>query len=364
MTVVLFIAVLVVLIVVHELGHFFAAKWAGMRVEEFGVGYPPRAVTLAKKNGTDYTLNWLPFGGFVKIKGEDDGADTTASDSFGAKKRIVQALVLVAGIFMNLVFAWVLLSITLTLGMPRTLEGDAARTTVDAELIVSRVVAGTPAESAGLMAGDVITSVQSGKNAFTGTSAEDFTAFIASSGTQEAVITIERNEEPMQVTVTPATNIIPADPERAALGVGVATVGTRALEWWQAPYEGLLITIEATKQIAVGLVLFFGSIFSLNADLSQVAGPVGIAGAVGDASETSLAALLTLTAVISINLALVNLLPVPALDGGRLLFVIIESITRRPIPKSFANAANSLGFALLILLMVAITASDILKLIG
>ena len=130
----------------------------------------------------------------------------------------------------------------------------------------------------------------------------------------------------------------------------------------QAPIEGAVLTWEITKETAIALVHFFGGIFSFSAVLSQVSGPIGIAGAVGNASSQGLASLLTITALISINLALINILPVPALDGGRLLFVLIESITRRPIRPSVANAMNTVGFGLLILLMLVVTANDVLKL--
>ncbi len=366
MTILLFIAVLVVLIVVHELGHFIVAKIARMRVEEFGIGYPPRAYTFMKKEGTEYTLNWLPFGGFVKIYGEDDSATGTPSpDSFAAKPRIVQALVLVAGILMNIIFAWVLFSIALGIGMPRVLTGDAAFTTPDAKLVVSRVVADSPAALAGLKEGDVITNATTDETVFQSKSAEAFTAFIASSreGTPMRMEVLRKNET-LSLEAVPMPGVIANDPERMALGLGVATVGTVSVAFWQAPLEGVFITWEATKQIAVGLVTFFSSILTFSADLSQVAGPVGIAGAVGDASASGIVALLTLTAVISINLALVNVLPVPALDGGRLLFVLIESIIRKPIPQGVAAATNTIGFGLLILLMLVITASDIFKLVG
>jgi len=365
MTILLFLLVLVILIVVHELGHFFTAKLAVMRVDEFGIGYPPKAYTMFKKDGTEYTLNWLPFGGFVKIHGEDDSASGSPSpDSFASKPRIVQAIVLVAGIVMNIVFAWILISISLGLGMPRALSAEEAAVTPGSELVVSHILADSPAATAGLTPTDVIVSAERGDVVFTGTDAGAFTAFVASGEPESPItFTVERNGEVKTIEATPATGVVESDPSRYALGLGVAALGTVAVPWYEAPIQGALMTWELIKQVAVGLVAFFGSVFTLSADLSEVAGPVGIAGAVGDASATGIVALLTLTAVISINLALVNLLPLPALDGGRLLFVAIEAVTRKPIPQGAANIANTLGFAFLILLMVAVTASDIFKLL-
>ncbi|MGB4076302.1 MAG: site-2 protease family protein [Minisyncoccia bacterium] len=360
MGIIVFILVLIVLIVVHELGHFFVAKWFSMRVDEFGLGYPPKAMTLAKRGGTEYTLNWLPFGGFVKIYGEDGDAD--APGSFTSKPRYMQALVLVAGILMNLVFAFVLISLTLAIGMPRALSDEEVRSAPDAVLAISRVVEGSPAARAGLLPGDRILEAV-GETKFSEVSAEAFTAFVADEGASPITFSLLRAGEPLSLSATPEKGAIPEDKEKVGLGVGVAAVGTVPLAWWQAPYEGALITIEATKQIGLGLLAFFASVFTFSADLAAVSGPVGIAGAVGDASESGLAALLTLTAIISINLALINLLPIPALDGGRLLFVLIEALIRRPIPAAVAGAINAAGFAFLILLMLAVTASDVWKLV-
>lgn len=365
MSILLFIVILVALIVVHELGHFFAAKWAKMKVEEFGIGYPPRALTLAQKNGTDYTLNWLPFGGFVKIKGEDgETEEAGAQDSFVGKPHWKQALVIAAGIIMNLLFAWVILSATLFLGMPRALTDAEALMAPDASLVISGVVSGSPAEDAGLQPGDRILSASAEAERFENAASETFTAFVAASAGETLALEVSRNGETHMFSVVPAAGIIEHDPERYALGVAVAPVGILPVPWWQAPLEGAALTASLTQRIAVGLAAFFGSVFTLSADLAQISGPVGIAGAVGEASADGFVALLMLTAVISINLALINLLPVPALDGGRLLFIIIEWITGKRIPEGVAGTVNGIGFAFLILLMVAVTASDIWKLVA
>lgn len=361
MTVIIFILVLVALIVVHEFGHFVTAKWFGMKVEEFGLGYPPRAAVIATRGGTEYTLNWLPFGGFVKIKGEDD-TELAEHDSFSGKPKWQQAVVLLAGIAMNLLFAWVLISGTLALGMPRGLADDEIAKAPDAALAVSAVLPNSPASRAGLQPGDIIRDATTDKEEFTGADADAFTTFIARGAGKTITLHIERNNAPVVATATPATHIVANAPERAALGVGVAAFGTVPVPVWEAPVEGATLTYGATIETAKGLIQFFGGIVTGTADLSQVAGPVGIAGAVGNASHTSIAALLTLTAVISINLALINVIPVPALDGGRLLFVIIEAVIRRPLPRSAANMANTIGFGLLILLMLVVTGHDVLKL--
>ncbi|MEK7602345.1 MAG: M50 family metallopeptidase [Patescibacteria group bacterium] len=365
MSVILFILVLLALIVVHEFGHFVVAKWSGMRVDEFGVGYPPRARAW-KYGETEYSVNWLPFGGFVRIYGEDeqDRVEGTGdvSRAFGSRPRVLQALTLFAGIAMNLLFAWVLISGILAIGTVRALTPEEVPYAKDAALMVSNVLAGSPGAEAGLKAGDAIKKVVLGDHEFTGVVPTDFTSFIASDSTQiPLTITVLRGGTEMILTATPKAGVIANDPTRPALGLAVATAGTVPVTWWKAPIEGAKLTAEITKETAIGLWQFFSSIALLNADLTQVSGPIGIAGAVGTASSHGLVALLTLTAIISINLALINLLPIPALDGGRLLFVAIEAVIRRPLPVVAARAVNTVGFAFLILLMVVVSFHDVLK---
>ncbi len=367
MTILVFIVVLVVLIVVHEFGHFVAAKLSGMRVDEFGIGYPPR-IWGKKIGGTEYTINALPFGGFVKIYGEDevDPETLSSSQAFSAKSKIAQAITLVAGIAMNLLLAYVLITITLLMGTPRALTDEEIPRATDVRLMVASVMPGSPAETAGLKAGDSISSVSGipGSEAFNSTDDAAFIAYISSNTRQAPLtVTIERGGGVETLTATPQAGLISSDPSRPALGVSVAPVGVLPQSLIQAPIDGAIYTWEITKQTTVGLLKFFGQVFTLSADLKQVSGPVGIAGAVGNAYAEGLAALLSIAAIISINLAIINLLPIPALDGGRLLFVIIEGITRRPIKPAFAAAVNGIGFAFLILLMVVVTGSDIWKLV-
>lgn len=370
MSIVIFILVLVALIVVHEFGHFVVAKLSGMRVDEFGIGYPPRAWGF-KRGETEYTLNWLPFGGFVKIFGEDmeeklPGAPVETSEksrAFSAQPRILQAATLFAGIAMNLLFAYVLITATLLMGTPRALAPEEVATATEVSIAVAGVLPESPAAKAGLVAGDYIRSAQVGDETWTGTDIESFTAFVASDTTAEPItIVLTRADKEVSIVATPESGIIPSDVDRKALGVQLATVGIVSVPLLEAPIEGAVLTWEITKGTAIALVHFFAGVFTFTADLAQVSGPIGIAGAVGDASSQGLSSLLTITALISINLALINVLPIPALDGGRLLFVLIEAVTRKPIKPIVANAINTIGFGFLILLMVVVTASDVFKL--
>lgn len=366
MSILIFIGVLVVLIVIHELGHFVAAKLSGMRVDEFGLGYPPRALTIAKVGGTEYTLNWLPFGGFVKIYGEDGLAQKAAKDSgaFASKSRFAQAVVLVAGVAMNFALAYVLITGALIAGTPRMLSENEVAQAHELELMVANVLPGTPAALAGLQSGDSILAAKDAKGEWRASDPQSFSSFVASSGGSSLLLTVKHNGTESQIEAVPKAGLNQNDPSRYALGVEVATVGVMPLSVTDAVIEGAQLTWSATKLTAVGLAHFFYGILTLSADLSQVAGPVGIAGAVGSASAQGFGDLLSIMAVISINLALINLIPIPALDGGRLLFVIIESVIRRPIKTSIANSINTVGFAFLILLMVLVTAHDIFKMVG
>lgn len=370
MTILIFILVIIVLIVVHEFGHFIAAKLSGMRVDEFGLGYPPRAATIAKIGETRYTLNWIPFGGFVKIFGEDLGAhyvfEQGAGRAFSSRPHILQAIVLVAGIAMNLLFAYVLITGALVAGTPRAISADEVAIARDTRLAVAGVLPGSPAERAGLIPGDTILTAEDGHYVFEAVDPKAFTEFVAR-GNGNTTITMSvrhANTKEETIFVRPETNVIASDPSRAALGVEVATIGVIPLPFFAALKESGVLTWGVITLTAEGLWHFFYSALTLTADLSQVAGPVGIAGVVGAASLSDLGNFLSLVAIISINLALINLIPVPALDGGRLLFVIIESIVRRPIKPVVVRALNMAGFALLLLLMVVVTTHDIFKIVG
>ncbi len=378
--VITFILVLVVLILVHELGHFIVAKLSGMRVDEFGIGYPPRALTLGKIGDTEYTLNWLPFGGFVKIYGEDGVTDEgevsggstsetptstpSSRGAFNAKPRILQALTLIAGIFMNVLLAYLLITFTLIIGTQQVIQHSQESSAKNPEIMFSQVVPGGPADKAGFKAGDVIRSATTttkvmGIN-YGGTDPSGLFTLIGIDSTLSPItFAVDRSGKMLQLTATPQLKVIPGAPTRPGIGVQIVEVGIIKTPIAKAPLLGAQETWNLTAETATGLYGFFKNIVTFKADLSQVSGPIGIAGAVGQASANGVAALLSLTALISINLALINLIPIPALDGGRLLFVIIEAIIRRPLNPKIAERVNAVGFMLLVLLMVVVTGHDI-----
>jgi len=367
-SIILFLIILLVLILVHEFGHFIVAKKSGIRIDEFGIGFPPRALRLAKRGDTEYTLNWLPLGGFVKIFGENPDEESIhgpdKNRSFVNKPKIIQAAVLAAGVVFNIVFAWFIFSIVFMIGMPSAILEDELDRAYNVRLVVAEVLPDTPAEQIGLLAGDELISLSDGTSEITDLVPSSVSAFIAAREEVEIVVSLKRDDEEKNFKVIPKSGIISDQPDRAALGFSMGLVGNLKFSPLEAFWEGLTFTIEITKLIAIALSAFLIDAALLNANLSEIAGPVGIVSLVGEASSLGLVFLLNFTAFISINLALINLLPFPALDGGRLLFLFIEIIKGSPIQPSIANAMNTVGFVLLILLMLVVTYNDILRIIS
>lgn len=367
-TTIIFIAILAVLIFVHELGHFLIAKLFKIRVDAFALGFPP---TLWKKKvgETEYKLNAVPFGGYVSIYGENpqaeedevaSGAVPDTSRSFAHKNRAIQAAVLVAGITFNILFAWVLLSLGYAIGLPASVEGTRyPEQVVDAVLTVTTVKPESPAQGAGILSGDKILFVGTPTEGVEMPTQQEVSNFIATHGENELTLLIMRENVRQAVLVTPALGIIADAP---AIGIGMDTIGTLRLSVWQSALEGARFTAVMVRETAVGTFGFLKDAFTGKARFADVSGPVGIAGLVGEAKDLGWGYLITFTAFISVNLAVLNLLPIPALDGGRLLFVAIEAVTRRSIPFKIAGIVNMIGFALLLLLMVVVTYRDIVKL--
>lgn len=363
MSVIIFLAVLFVLILVHEWGHFIVAKKTGMKVDEFGIGFPPRLYGF-KKGETEYTLNAFPIGGFVKILGEnsvDEGEVEDVGRSFTDKSKWAQAAVLVAGVTMNIIFAWILFVAIYMIGVPTTV--DEASATDVAELVATDVLADSPAANAGLPIGAVINSVTVGDDTADNLTPSSFTAFTAEYSDMPLEIAYTASGEDGTVTLTAETGVLATEPDRPAVGLGLSMVEVVRESPLSAMTEATFVTADVLWAVTVGVTALIYDAFTLQADFSQVAGPVGIVGLVGDAAAFGFTSLLMFTAFISLNLAVINMLPFPALDGGRLLMVLVEAVIRRPINPVWVARLNFAGFALLILLMVAVTYSDVVKLI-
>lgn len=364
MSVIIFLLILAILIFVHELGHFLVAKKSGIRVDEFAIGFPPKL--FAKQlGGTLYTINLIPFGGFVKIFGEDahsgDISEENKSVSFVYKPKIIQAAVLVAGVTFNIIFAWLVISLGFFLGTTSALPHNTTGQFNDARLVVTEVLDNSPASSAGLKPGDTIVSISSGKNTLNENLYPEVVQKYINESTSKDLLLKIQSEKGIErdVVVSPSSVIVPG---RKVVGISMEWIGTLKFSPIKALTTGAESTWYLLKATTQGLSKFLWETITFRSDFSQVTGPIGIAGVVKEANELGFRYLLNITAIISINLAVINLVPFPALDGGRLLFVLIEAIIRRPINSSVVKWTNVVGFSLLMLLMITVTVKDVLKL--
>jgi len=363
MSIIIFIVILLVLVVSHEFGHFIVAKKSGIRVDEFSFGFPPKI--YGKKIGeTTYNLNSLPFGGYVKIFGENGDDETVTEEdkkrSFVNKPRYIQALVLVAGVVMNFLVAWLLLSVGYMSGLPSSTSMVPKGGAVSNQyLTITSVSKGSPAELSGLKTGDKIIKLSNVDDYTTTPSAESVQYFIRKHGTENIKIDIQRGPDAKEINVIPTNN----KEGTPAIGIAMDMIGTLKLPVHKAVWEGLKLTSDITAGTAVGFYKLISNAIIGKGDMSQVTGPIGIVGVVGDAAKFGFIYLLSFTALISVNLAVINLLPFPALDGGRLLFLLIEKIKGSRINPKIGNWVNMIGFGLLMVLMVFITYHDIVKLI-
>lgn len=360
MTILLVIGILVFLILVHELGHFIVAKIFGVRVEEFGVGYPPRAFTFGKWGGTEYTLNWIPFGGFVRLFG-DAGDGQIGEGSFIGKNRGIQALVLFAGVLMNAVAAWALFAGALYIGTPRVVETLPPGTT--ASVLVAEVVLGSPAAAAGIAAGDTIVSVVGDKGEEPELTPQAITDFVRERGGEQVEISYVRAGITSTAIVRPAHAVIEDAMEQPAIGVALVLVTSEPLSLFDSMKGAFVSTRNAFETVTVGLWGIVKDVLHGAPALESIVGPVGLVGIVGDAADNGLGQILTLAAFISINLFIINLLPIPALDGGRLFLLGIEAIIRRSVPHFAMRLVNVFGITLLLVLMVVVTYNDIARLL-
>lgn len=385
-TLILFLIVLTVLVLVHEAGHFFTAKFFKIGVLEFGVGFPPRAcgwyrdpvtkklvfVKGGKKNTMQdtvgggereaefpnvlYSVNWLPIGGFVKIKGENGG--DTAPDAFAAHPVWQRLIVLVAGVVMNIILAGILFGFGFMIGLPTDISGgvpQGARVEGAPMVMIEMVQNDSPADTAGLLAGDTIVRIDT----FVPPDAAAVTEAVQAHDDTPLTLYIIRGGEEKEIVVTPKA-IDEGGPVR--LGVALADVAMIHYPWYIAIFQGF-------KAAGVNLVNIFIGLWQLVVGLVQgkgvtldVSGPVGIAKVVGQSASLGLSYLIQVAGMISLSLAAMNILPIPALDGGRALFVALEGIFRRKIPPAVEGWAHTIGFIFLMGLILLVTGRDIMKL--
>ena len=356
-TAIIFIIVLGVLVFVHEFGHFIFAKRAGMKVEEFGFGFPPRIWGI-KKGETMYSINAIPFGGFVKILGEE-GEQRDNPRSFSSKPAGPRLKVIIAGVTMNFFLAVVLLMVTNFFGLRIGLIDDkTAFVARDKQVQIIEVSKDSPADKAGLKLLDEVSGFKLNGLFKAVLSAEDVQTFIRENAGQPITIVIKRNKETLEKEIVPRVNP-PAG--QGALGVSLALTGVVSYPWYEAVWRGVYDAVILTMNTVVGYFILFKTLLLKGKLIADVSGPVGIATLTGQAARMGINYLMQFTAMISINLAVLNIIPFPALDGGRALLIIIEKFKGSPVNKKAEQLVNAVGFALLIALMVYVTAKDITR---
>ncbi|KKQ66007.1 MAG: Site-2 protease, Metallo peptidase, MEROPS family M50B [Candidatus Daviesbacteria bacterium GW2011_GWA2_38_24] len=373
MAILIFFVTIFILVIIHELGHFFAAKKFNIKVLEFGFGLPPKL--FGKKWGeTLVSLNWLPFGGFVKLKGEDDDDPKALTDprSFASQNVWKRITVVAAGVLMNLVLAWVIYYGLIAfqgfkVQIPLLVEHDfvGVSQTKETVVIISNVASDSPASQVGIVQGDRIIAIN---DQFIENS-EEFSNKIKENAGKKVTLTLSdvSKNKFRNVEVTPREN----PPQgQGALGVALGSFKVANLEFaafWQKLLAAPIHTFNLTSYSfeILGNTIRTAFVKKDIAPVGQtVAGPVGITSLIGDILriDNPIIPYLEFLALLSLNLAIFNALPLPALDGGRLLFLFTEAIIGKRVPPSTEKIIHAVGFALLISLAILITVSDIKKL--
>lgn len=362
LTAVIFFLILSVLILVHELGHFLTAKKLGIKVEEFGFGLPPRIFGV-KKGETLYSLNWLPIGGFVKLFGEEGETDLGGKNpkspeaknrAFYARPVWQRALVLVAGVSMNFILALVVLTYLFTQGVMVPTD----------RVHIQKVIENSPAAAVGLKENDIIKSMKI-KNA----KGIDETVEIKNADTlskttkdhlgEQILLTVVRSTTTMEFVVTPRKDF-PKD--QGPMGIIISNYEEKKYTLLEAPILGMKEAFGLSFDLLKGITKTVWKMVTFQSVQKDVAGPLGIAQMTGEAVKSGEAAVLELLGLLSLNLAIVNILPFPALDGGRLLFVVIEGITGKKVKTKYERTLHQIGMIVLLSLMLLVTLNDILRL--
>ena len=365
MTVLLLILVLSFLVIIHELGHLFAALWSKVKVEEFGLGYPPKAHTLFTWRGIPFTLNWIPFGGFVRMAGEEPGTThSKEKGQFTAASLPKRLLIILAGASVNFLYGIIVFTIIFSiLGVPLPLEKQAR---------IGYVAAESQAEKAGVPKNVSVLSLQTeSEDAVAVQSSAEVISYVKSHLGKTVTITTTGectgvSCQEMAQTFTAYLRTPEETPAgQGALGIAFDEYTLQFYPWWQMPfksaYYGTAQALSLGKQILVALQSLGGSLFSSGSIPEELAGPIGI---VDQAQSTGLVKegfmeMFAFSAMLSINLAIMNVLPIPPLDGGRAVFLLLEPVMKKKHLEKLEYWTNYSGYIFLLVLIVVVTARDV-----
>lgn len=352
---------IVVLVVAHELGHFLVAKLFGVKVEEFGIGYPPRAKKLFTRGGTLFTLNWLPFGGFVKIFGETDSLNVD-KNSFSNQKLWKRLSIIIAGVVANMILAMFLFGLSFTSGFLGNAEDfPQAKVISESRITITDIQKDSPASLAGFKTGDALLALSSGEERTTPSDVADVITFVKMHGEKSVRISILRKDTIRTLEVTPTVGVTGSSP---GIGISLTSAQKLRLPFFKAMGYGAEYAVKEFGVIVVTLgSLFKNAVGGDNTLVSQISGPVGIAQYAGTAFGMGIGSFLFFMALISVNLAVINLLPFPALDGGRFILEFFSYNGRSRISPRVISVINQVGFVILIVIMLYATYHDIAKLV-
>jgi regulator of sigma E protease len=408
LTIIVFIVVLSVLVFVHELGHFWVARRMGVKVEEFGFGLPPRAIGALKFSGerlesavmeeevevtenlfgdkkihekvkgtgtvkkikrwkffwgeklpvedgmtaddTVYSINWLPLGGFCKIKGEN-GEGETDSDSFVFKAIWKRISIISAGVIMNILLAMALFAAGYMIGLPQSVDDSTSQSYIsDQKIQIVQVMPNTPAAKAGLEAGDTVLAIDGNKF----TRDADLQSYNNSHAGKELDYQISRNNQTINLKITPTNKN-----GKGEIGIAIVNTGLVRYPWYLAIWKGITTAVILLGVIIVAFYELIKNLILGHGLTAEISGPVGIANMTGQYARMGLVYLLQFVGLLSLNLAVVNFLPLPALDGGRIIFLLIEKIKGSPVKREVEAGIHNVGFIALILLILVITFKDV-----
>jgi regulator of sigma E protease len=358
-----FIVILTILVLIHELGHYTVARIIGVKVEEFGLGLPPRAIGK-KIHGIFYSINWLPIGGFVKLAGEDEAEDENKKSKsetgikrnqfFWARSKLERSAILTAGVTMNFLLA-IGITVVLLIGGINEAAG---------RVHVETVSPGSPAAIAGIKPNDIIVSIQSAdlneanQPAKIKVTSDLINATKKLAGTP-IKLDVQNGSNRRIVILTPRTN--PPKGE-GSMGVSISDMEIHKYSLWQAPTAAVRINLERAWLMLTGIVSTIWGLLSFKQLSPDVAGPIGIAEVTGQAVKFGFRAVLDFASILSLNLAILNILPIPALDGGRLAFIVVERILGRKVRPAFERQTHQIGMIILLILVVLVSINDISRL--